>query len=136
MTTSEAVVCDASVLASIAFGDPHSADARALTRLRRLFAPSLLRYELANVAVRRSISPGDDTDRVAQAFAAVLRVPVRLVEPSWQQVFDLARAHGLSAYDAAYLQVAVALQIPLATLDARLAEAAERLKVRARPLAE
>ena len=136
MAVSEAVVCDASVLASIAFGDPHSADARALTRHRRLFAPSLFRYELANVAVRRSITPGEDVDRVAQGFAAGLRVPVRLVEPSWQLVFDLARAHGLTAYDAAYLQVAVALQTPLATLDARLGDAAERLGIRARPLAE
>jgi predicted nucleic acid-binding protein len=136
MTASEAVVCDASVLASITFGDPHSADARALTRLKRLFAPALLRYELASIAVRRSISPGNDAALVAQAFAASLRVPVKLVEPSWPEVYDLARTHGLSAYDAAYLQVAVALQLPLATLDARLGQAADTLGARAKPMAE
>jgi len=133
MQTDEAVVCDASVLASIAFGDSHSEDARALARLRRLFAPSLLRYELAHIAVRRSMTPGDDSGPVLQAFAASLRVPVRLVEPSWQHVFELARTHRLSAYDASYLQVALALRVPLATLDRRLAQVADGLGIGARP---
>jgi predicted nucleic acid-binding protein len=134
MPGSAAIVCDASVLASIAFGDLHSEEARALARLRRLFAPSLLRYELAHVAVRRSLTPGDDWERVRQAFSASLRVPVRLVEPAWEQVFKLARAHRLSAYDASYLQVALALEIPLATLDKALAAVAEELGIAARPV--
>jgi predicted nucleic acid-binding protein len=132
MPANGAIVCDASVLASIAFGDLHSAEAQALVHLQRLFAPSLLRYELAHIAVRRSMIPGDDADRVRQAFTASLRVPVRLVEPSWHQVFELARAHGLSAYDASYLQVALALRVPLATLDRRLAQAADGLGIAAR----
>jgi predicted nucleic acid-binding protein len=114
MPANGAIVCDASVLASIAFGDPHSADARALAGRQKLFAPSLLRYELAHIAVRRSMTPGDDSGRVLQAFSASLRVPVILVQPSWQHVFELARTHGLSAYDASYLQVALALRVPLA----------------------
>ena len=37
---------------------------------------------------------------------------------------QLAAEHRLTAYDAAYLQVAAARRLPLATLDATLAEAA------------
>lgn len=133
MPVSGAIVCDASVLASIAYGDVHSADARALARRQRLFAPSLLRYELAQIAVRRSMTPGDDSGRVMEAFAASLRVRVRLLEPSWQQVFGLARAHGLTAYDASYLQLALALRVPLATLDRRLARVADGLGIGAMP---
>lgn len=126
MATSDAAVCDASVLVSIAFGDPHSSDALDLVRGKRLFAPSLIRYELAHMAVRRAgMSSGSD-ERVAEAFAAALRVPMTLVEPSWPQVLHLALGCGLSAYDASYLQVALALRMPLATLDRRLAQAAER----------
>jgi predicted nucleic acid-binding protein len=36
----------------------------------------------------------------------------------------LARTHGLSAYDAAYLEVAVRYGVPLATLDGALRTAA------------
>jgi predicted nucleic acid-binding protein len=41
----------------------------------------------------------------------------------------LARREGLAAYDAAYLELALRLQLPLATLDNRLAEAAIRCGV-------
>nr|WP_228020286.1 type II toxin-antitoxin system VapC family toxin [Sphaerospermopsis sp. LEGE 08334] len=36
----------------------------------------------------------------------------------------LARREGLAAYDAAYLELALRLNLPLATLDSRLAAAA------------
>ena len=36
----------------------------------------------------------------------------------------LARAHGLTAYDAAYLELALRTGLPLATLDTRLGSAA------------
>ena len=40
------------------------------------------------------------------------------------RVLDLARRHRLSAYDALYLELALRLALPLATLDAALGEAA------------
>jgi len=46
-------------------------------------------------------------------------------------VVQLARAHGLSAYDASYLQIALALRVPLATLDTRLGKVADKLGIRA-----
>jgi len=133
MGGSQAVVCDASVLVAMAFGEPASAQAHALTRSRRLLAPHLLRYETAQVAARNCRVAGDRADLVAQAYIASLRIPVRLVHPSWPAVLDLARRTGLSAYDASYLQIAQALSIPLATLDKRLARAAEELGLKANP---
>ena len=40
------------------------------------------------------------------------------------ETIRLARAHNLSAYDAAYLELALRLVVPLATLDQRLDTAA------------
>jgi predicted nucleic acid-binding protein len=40
-------------------------------------------------------------------------------------VLSLARGHGLSAYDATYLELALRRGLPLATLDRRLRAAAE-----------
>ena len=135
MAADMAIVCDASVLAAMAFGDRDSDLARALTTSRRLYAPSLLRYELAQVALRRSGTAGDPS-RVEKAFRSSLRVPVKLIQPAWPAVLDLARNSGLSAYDASYLQIAQALSIPLATLDKKLAGAAEALGLKARPRAD
>ena len=36
----------------------------------------------------------------------------------------LARTHGLTSYDAAYLELAIRLGVPLATLDEKLSAAA------------
>lgn len=41
-------------------------------------------------------------------------------------VLPLAREHGLSAYDAAYLELSIRHSVPLATLDERLQKAARR----------
>ena len=55
-----------------------------------------------------------DTEGVARVFTEVLSV---------------AREHGLSAYDAAYLELALREGFPLATLDAPLRNAARRAGV-------
>lgn len=44
---------------------------------------------------------------------------------AWTDTLSLARRHGLTAYDAAYLELAIRRGIPLATLDARLKAAAQ-----------
>jgi predicted nucleic acid-binding protein len=46
--------------------------------------------------------------------------------PDEREVMALARRHRLTVYDAAYLELALREELPLATLDAALAEAARR----------
>lgn len=129
-----AVVCDASVISAIAFGEPGLLEASRLLHARRLLAPRLLRYELAQVALNKS-SPASAAEgaRILEGFAAALRLPIRLIEPEWVPVVELARAHGLSTYDASYLQIALALGVPLATLDGHLGKVGEELGLRAVP---
>lgn len=47
----------------------------------------------------------------------------------WEAVLPLARTHGLSSYDASYLELAARQGLPLATLDKDLRAAAGRLGV-------
>jgi predicted nucleic acid-binding protein len=112
-----AIVCDASVLAHMVLDEPSSAMAHALTRSHRLYAPSLLRYELAQVTVRRCAREPANSGPILEAFSLSLRLPVRLVTPSWIHVVELARS----------------LHIPLATFDKRLGQAADKLGLRAVP---
>jgi predicted nucleic acid-binding protein len=44
-------------------------------------------------------------------------------------ILALARSHGLTAYDAAYLELAVRLGLPLAARDRRLEKAAQEVGV-------
>ena len=92
------------------------------------FAASVWPLEVANgllVAERRQrLTAGEAT----RAGRFILSLPVA-VDPvartrPFEEVRRLARTHGLSAYDAAYLELAVRLGLPLATLDRTLGRAA------------
>ena len=123
-----AFVLDASVAACWAFDDEdHPKAAEALDRLVReaAHAPSLWRLEIYNVLLvserRGRISEAD-----TQAYLASLRrLPIHLdFAPVEADLLRLARTYALSAYDAAYLELALRLGQPLATLDRHLAGAA------------
>jgi predicted nucleic acid-binding protein len=55
------------------------------------------------------------------------------VSQAWSVITDLARSERLTAYDAAYLELALRLGLPLATLDRDLAVAARRRGVTVLP---
>ncbi len=90
-----------------------------------LAAPWLFWAELRNILIvseRRGRLPTG----TAEAFlAAVAGLGIRHDhDPDEAAVLRLARTHRLSVYDALYLDLALRLGCPLATLDTRLAEAA------------
>jgi predicted nucleic acid-binding protein len=87
--------------------------------------PSLWWFEIRNILVvseRRKRISESDTGVFLRDLAG-LRVRVDR-EPEESVVLSLARTHGLSVYDASYLELAVREAIPLATLDAQLIAAA------------
>ncbi len=128
-------VLDASVTLAWCLSEASSpaADA-ALDRLRADFAlvPSGWHDEVANgflVAERRNrITAVGTAAQLARLRALDVRV-VASSDASWGQALGLARAHGLTAYDAAYLALAVRERAPLATLDDDLRDAARRVGV-------
>ena len=87
--------------------------------------PALWWFEVRNILVanerRRRIEVAD-----SDVFLSDLaRLPVRIDNnPNDRLVVTLARRHGLTACDAAYLDLAVRLAVPIATLDRALGAAA------------
>lgn len=59
-----------------------------------------------------------------------LQQDARLASQYVAEILPLARVHGLSAYDAAYLELSIRHRAPLATLDNKLREAAKRSGVK------
>jgi len=94
-----------------------------------LIAPALLSWELANVVhVKRPSAFGADV-AARHALVEALLEGVEQVGPSAALLADCARlahAHRLSAYDAAYLSLALAEEAILVTEDARLHRAAAK----------
>ncbi len=102
---------------------------------RVLWVPALWWYEVANaltLAERRRRLAEDDRIRVIALYGLLpLQTDVELDTKRLGRLHALARAHALSAYDAAYLELAERKGLGLATLDRRLLTAARTAGVRA-----
>lgn len=96
----------------------------------RMLVPSIWPYEVAN-AFRSAVRRG----RIGaqEMLAIVARIEALQIEPSGtfdatvRQRYIAALSHDLTAYDAAYIDLATQRRCALATLDARLAQAARNV---------
>ena len=100
-----------------------------LIRDRGAWVPSLWRLEVANALemdVRRGRHVAEFRDG-ALADLALLPIQIDLETDryAWDATLRLASSHRLTLYDAAYLELALRRQLPLATLDRQLRAAAE-----------
>jgi predicted nucleic acid-binding protein len=125
-------VLDASVAACWLFDDedhPHARHALARIRGDEAWVPSLWWFEVRNtllVSERR----GRLTEADTTAFLAALsRLAISVDRTPGDDVLALARRRNLTVYDAAYLELARRADLPLATLDRRLALAARAEQV-------
>ncbi len=95
--------------------------------------PSLWRLEVTNVIVK-SLRLNKISQAQASTFIALLEdldisIDVQTDQRAFHDTLDLARRYVLSAYDAAYLELALRNGLPLATLDAKLDAAARQAGV-------
>lgn len=93
----------------------------------RAFVPALWPIEVANVllvAMRRGRITVADWPTIWR-YVEDLPITIDPVSTSRLRgtVLDVASEHGLSVYDATYLELAIRMQLPLATLDRALANA-------------
>lgn len=117
------IVADASVLLEVLLRTPAAAalESRLFAQRQTLHAPHLVDLEVAQV-LRRYLRAGElDAERGAQALddladLPLTRYPHALFLP---RIWELR--HQVTAYDAAYLALAEALDAPLLSRDGRLA---------------
>ena len=124
-------VLDCSVTMSWVFPDEAS---EATDRLResmiegRAFVPALWPVEVGNVlltATRRGRISAGEWPRIRTNLEALpVEIDPVYTSRAWGAALELAREHRLSGYDATYLELAVRMQLPLATLDRALAASA------------
>jgi predicted nucleic acid-binding protein len=116
-------VVDCSVLAIVLFDEPDRETALLAMAGRELFAPDLLDHEMVSVALKKSGLGMHKAAEQALRDLSDLRLTRCAVDGAAQ--FELARRMKLTAYDAAYLQLAMDLCAPLATFDQKLGKAAK-----------
>ncbi|HEY7742701.1 MAG TPA: type II toxin-antitoxin system VapC family toxin [Burkholderiales bacterium] len=122
-------VVDASAVAAVLFDEPEAAPVIAGAS-GPLLAPPLLRYELANVCETKLRKNPRQAKLTLQRYQLLSGLDIEFAEPDWGTLPLLARQWDLTAFDAAYLQLALKRKAPLVTLDARLADAFDKAAAR------
>lgn len=129
-----AFVVDASVSATWFLPDEATADTEAAlqaTVTHDVWVPALWLLEVGNLllsAQRRKRITADKRRELAAA-ASALRIRVDREPVAITALDELAARYGLSAYDAAYLELALRRRLPLATLDEALLAAMTKAAV-------
>ena len=131
-------VLDASIVLTWCFPDENTALAQYIADMFKrgdtAVAPSFWPHEVLN-----ALLVGEKRKRISKELSRnflddLARLPVVLEQFPSKVVFDriqsLSREHGLTAYDAAYLDLALDNGLPLATLDEELVRACKKARVR------
>jgi predicted nucleic acid-binding protein len=128
-----ALVIDSSAALSWCFEDDASPESDALfeqVRDQGAVVPGLWHLEVANILLQAERRGRITTGDVAMRLELIAELPIttdnETTARAWRETLALARAEGLTTYDAAYLELAMRRGLPLVTKDAALIVAAGR----------
>jgi predicted nucleic acid-binding protein len=131
-----AFVLDASIAVAWCFEDEADPEVDALLdgrKARGAVVPALWPLEVANVLVQAERRGRITMTTVDGRLAAFEALPITVDTTSWRRTgaaaLALARLHGLTTYDAAYLELAIRQRLPLATKDKALRRTAAAVGV-------
>jgi predicted nucleic acid-binding protein len=94
--------------------------------------PFLWTYEVSNALVMAHRRKRITIEEVVEILGSIAALPISVDRPEPEAVMQLPRValkHELTAYDAAYLELALRMQLPLATRDKALKRAMASLGV-------
>ena len=126
------IVVDCSYALAMVMPDEKRPASLAQVVAGRLLVPSIWPFEVANAfrsAVRRARFTSEEMLAVCGRLEALQFEMASLHDAAVRQHYLASLSHGLTAYDAAYLELALQRRGPLATLDAALAQAAAQAGV-------
>jgi predicted nucleic acid-binding protein len=123
------IISDTNIFLAVILNEPEKDRIIQITSGIDLSAPEILPYEIGN-ALSAMLKRGQLGDKEALAAQkATNKIPVRLLAVDIQEALRLAIEFNIYAYDAYFLQCAMALSSPLITLDNRMKKVATELGV-------
>ncbi|MBV8803256.1 MAG: type II toxin-antitoxin system VapC family toxin [Gammaproteobacteria bacterium] len=129
-------VLDASIALSWCFSDEATQETTLL--LERLsqesaFVPELWTLEVGNILIsaerRQRITYAKITEFITLLQQINIKIDNETSMRGFREILPLAHSENLTTYDAAYLELAMRLGLPLATKDKQLAKAAKKIGV-------
>ena len=123
------LVVDASAAAALLLAEEEGEEVAELIRNTiavngQIFVPGLFWFELGNVLVTAERADRLTARSSSQALSDFTRLPIVTHQqsdlPAADRILTLSREHGLTYYDASYLELALRFQAPLKSSDSHL----------------
>jgi predicted nucleic acid-binding protein len=130
-------VLDASITLSWCFSD--EATPETITLLEQLesetaFVPERWSLEVGNILIsaerRKRISYANITEFISLLQNLNIKTDYETSSRGFREIISLSHSEKLTTYDAAYLELAMRLGLPLATKDVQLAKVAKKMGIK------
>ena len=120
------IVVDTSIIIAVMVNESRKEQLVEMTRGASLHAPSSLHWEIGNAFSAMFKRNRIDLSQALNALTSYKTIPIRFHDVDLIRSLELSDTYGLYAYDAYFLTCAMKVNSPLLTLDASLADAADR----------
>lgn len=135
-----AYVLDCSIAAAWLFPDEATSETDSLLNIlqtKKAVVPNLWHLEISNVLRQAEKKGRLSSDQIRMRLKTLNQLPIitdlKTSQRAFQEIYDIASTFALTTYDAAYLELALRLKLPLATLDRALIKAALSIDIQILP---
>lgn len=123
------IVIDTSAIIAVIVDEPERTKIIELTTGGTLIGPGSIPWEIGNAFSAMFKQNRLSLDEAKKGLSIFKSIPLRYVEPDFQNALRLSKEINMYAYDAYLLDCAIRYKAPLLTLDRKLKAAAQNLKV-------
>ncbi len=124
------IVADTNIFLAVVLNEPQKLSIIEHTTDATVIAPAVLPYEIGNALSAMVKRKQVTSSEALAAEESARKIPVRLVDVDVNECLELALGQNIYAYDAYFLRCAQSFSAPLLTLDRRMKQVAETLKIR------
>ncbi|WP_089729987.1 type II toxin-antitoxin system VapC family toxin [Candidatus Thiosymbion oneisti] len=123
------IVIDTSALIAVIVDEPERDKIIELTTGNVLIGPGSIPWEIGNAFSAMFKRNRLDLEEARKGFEIFKRIPIRYIEPDFANAVSISKQTNMYAYDAYLLDCATRQKAPILTLDSRLKETAQNLRI-------
>jgi len=123
------IIADTNIFLSVALEEESKKKIIKLSQGCDIYAPEILPYEIGNALSAMIKRKQIDKSEAISIFSITQKIPVKLVKVDIPKALSIALTHNIYAYDAYFLQCAIAASCSILSLDKKLTEVAQELNI-------